>query len=310
MKLDTNQLDLALSCLNLGRVTSIEKLEGGSAPVFKLDLSQGSSVVLKLYPNEQYKAPAKDAFAASLLQNKGLPVSRTLLIDDTKLYVPCRFAVTNYLPGVTAGVLRNHPDITSLYRQMGRLLRSLHDIAMPAYGSFNASGISKPASSNSKYMRDLIEYTVERFTVFGADADLTARLVATIDMRFGAVVCDNNGPVFAHDDLHPNNVLAIENDQGKLVLSGLIDFGNARAADAVFDLAKCLFCSEHDAPGSTVHILAGYGTIDHPDPDAAIWFYTLLHRMTMWWWLRQIGVIPDANSQSDLIADLWVMTRS
>ncbi|UXN74728.1 hypothetical protein N8D56_06545 [Devosia sp. A8/3-2] len=76
-----------------------------------------------------------------------------------------------------------------------------------------------------------------------------------------------------------------------------------RAADPVLDLAKCLFCSEHDAPSSTPHILAGYGPIEHPDPQGAIWYYTLLHRVTMWWWLRQIGVIATADTPSELIDD-------
>ena len=111
------------------------------------------------------------------------------------------------------------------------------------------------------------------------------------------------GALFAHDDLHPNNVLAVETD-GKLSLSGLIDFGNAHAADPVSDLAKCLFCCEHDAPGSTQHILAGYGPIDHPAPERALAFYTLLHRIIMWWWLRHIGVISAPDAPSDIMDDL------
>ena len=86
--------------------------------------------------------------------------------------------------------------------------------------------------------------------------------------------------------------------------SGLIDFGNAYAADAVSDLVKWLFCSEHEAPGSTRHILDGYGPIDHPDPDRALGFYTLLHRIVMWWWLRHIGVIPAPDAPSDIMDDL------
>jgi Ser/Thr protein kinase RdoA (MazF antagonist) len=89
-----------------------------------------------------------------------------------------------------------------------------------------------------------------------------------------------------------------------LTLSGLIDFGNARAADPVFDLAKCLFCSEDDAPGSNPHILEGYGPIDHPSPELAIEYYTMLHRITMWWWLRKIGFIASPETSSGLMDEL------
>jgi len=66
-----------------------------------------------------------------------------------------------------------------------------------------------------------------------------------------------------------------------LRVTGLIDFGNARAADATFDLAKTLFCCEHEAPGSTTAILAGYGPVDHPESEAALRLYTLIHRVVM-----------------------------
>ena len=76
--------------------------------------------------------------------------------------------------------------------------------------------------------------------------------------------------------------------------------------DALSDLAKTLFICEHEAPGSRAAILAGYGPIDHPDPEAALWLYTLLHRVIMWWWLRMIGAIPDGQPH-DLIDALTTM---
>jgi len=115
--------------------------------------------------------------------------------------------------------------------------------------------------------------------------------------------------VFAHDDFQPHNVLAERDANGRLQLTGLLDFGNARASDPICDLAKALFCSEHDAPGSTPHIRAGYGSIDHPDPEAALWVYTLVHRVTMWWWLRHVGVILEGE-RNDLMADLEAMAEA
>lgn len=310
MELGQEQVDAALVGLKLGSVVAISAMSGGNAPIFRIDLSSGAALVLKAYPEGVHSAPRKDAFAAAQLQNTALPVARHLLVDESRTRLPFGFTVSNYLPGVTAGTLRDHVDITSLYHQTGALLRVLHEIKMPAYGRFDAQGIVDPVASNAEFVRRRIAHGFERFLALGGDPALAARLRKIAEELLPDIVPHSRGAVFAHDDLHPNNVLAVEDAAGRLVLSGLIDFGNAQAADAVADLAKCLFCSEHDAPGSTPHILAGYGRIDHPDPQGAIWYYTLLHRVTMWFWLRHIGAIPTPETPSGLIDDLRMMAES
>ncbi|MFK4812042.1 phosphotransferase family protein [Devosia sp. ZW T5_3] len=307
MELEEQQVAAALAGLELGSVVAITAMSGGNTPVFRIDLSSGSAVVLKVYAEGVHSSAGKDAFAAAQLRDRGLPLAQHLLVDESRTKLPFDFVVTNYLPGVTAGALKDHPDIAGLYRQTGALLRSLHEIKMPAYGAFGAEGIVDPLASNEASLRKRIAHSLEWFVAMGGEPALGKRLRDIAEARFTSIVPFSKGAVFAHDDLHPNNVLGVEDASGKLVLSGLIDFGNARAADAVFDLAKCLFCSEHDAPGSTPEILAGYGRIDHPDPAGALWYYTMLHRVTMWCWLRRIGVIPAADTPSELIDDLRTM---
>ena len=87
---------------------------------------------------------------------------------------------------------------------------------------------------------------------------------------------------------------------GSLALTGLIDFGNARAADALFDLAKALFCCTHEDPCSREPLLAGYGAIDHPDPEHAL-------RITMWCSLTRRGDTSDGAAR--LLRDLEEMSR-
>jgi aminoglycoside phosphotransferase (APT) family kinase protein len=101
-------------------------------------------------------------------------------------------------------------------------------------------------------------------------------------------------PVFLHDDFQPGNVLALPDDDGGLRFTGLIDFGNARAGDPLMDLAKSIFCCAHEHPPSVEPLRQGYGRIDHPDPETALWLYLLLHRLTMWAYLKGFGAAPDA----------------
>lgn len=299
----------AIAPLDLGKVSAVIPLVGGSADVFKLDLDTDVSLVLKVYQDDGSKIIGGDSYAIAQAQAIGLPVTRYLLVDHSKARLSFRYVVTSYLPGLTAGSLRDHSDIASLYRQMGSLLRSMHTIRMPAYGRFYADGIVDPVSTNTVFVRNRLDGAMTRFRDHGADPELASRLRDIAESDFDAVVPRSRGAVLAHDDLHPNNVLATETN-GLLQLSGLIDFGNAHAADAVSDLAKCLFCSEHDAPGSTPYILEGYGPIDHAEPPRALAFYTLLHRLTMWSWLRQIGVLPTPEAPIDILDDLKRTTRA
>lgn len=307
MILGMEQLQPVLSDLGVSRIAALTKLEGGSSPVFRIELGNGERLVLKTYPDERGKSPAKEAFAAAQLRDLEIPVPRYLLVDETRTRLPTRFAVTTWLPGITADALRDHTDISSVHRSIGALLRKLHSVKLQGYGPIGPDGIIKPVKSNTKFLRAIIANAFERFQAVGGDATLAGRLRAIVDDRFDRVVPYSSGPVFAHDDLHPGNVLVLEKADGTLSLGGLVDFGNALAADPTFDLAKCLFCSMHQAPNSREPILAGYGAIDHPDPEGALWYYTLLHRMIMWGWLRRTGAIPTPDTPSGLIDDLWAM---
>ena len=293
----------AIAPLDLGKVSAVVSLQGGSAEVFRLELDTDVSLVLKIYQDDSAGIIGGDSFAIAQAQTAGLPVTRYLLVDQSRARLPFRYVVANHLPGLPAGNFRQHPDIASLYRQMGSVLRSLHTIRMPAYGRFDADGIADPVSTNTIFVRKRLDCALKRFLEHGAEPGLASRLRDIAETDFDAVVPHSPGAVLAHDDLHPDNVLATETD-GLLQLSGLPDFGNAHTADAVSDLAKCLFCSEHDAHGSARHILEGYGPVAHPDPAPALALYTLLHRLTMWSWLRQIDAIPAPDSPSDITDNL------
>ncbi len=303
MIVETGPLRPILRELDRAEAVTVTAMEGGSLPAFRLDLADGARLVLKTYPDTSAKTPAREAFASAQLPDLGIPVTRYLLIDETKTRLPFRFALTTYLPGVTAHSLGDHPGISTVYRQMGALLRRLHAVPMAGYGSFGSDGMADPVDTNADFMRAVIATTFERFRHFGGDARLTERLRAIIEDRFDDVVMHSTGPVFAHDDLQPGNVIVTHEPDGTLALGGLIDFGNAHATDAVYDLAKCLFCSRHHAPDCAMPFMEGYGPVNHPDSEGAVSYYTLLHRMMMWWWLRHLGDIA-ADEPCDLIDDL------
>lgn len=306
--IDISALAPILRDLGAAAPAAIVEQQGGSSPSFRIDLTDGSALVLKSYDEIRGKGPAREAFATGYLKDLGLPVTHYLLFDESRRRLPFRFAITSYLRGASARDFIGDPDAPDIYRQMGALLRRLHAMPMPAFGYIGESGIIDPIATNADYVRAEAARQFGYFRDQGGRDALADQLERLVRTHFDAAT-QSRGPAFAHNDLHPGNVLAERDAGGKLRLTGLIDFGNARAADPVFDLAKNIFNTEHEAPGSTAALRDGYGPIDHPDPELALWFYTVLHRISMWNWLRHVGIIADGE-RHELIAHLEEAAQS
>jgi aminoglycoside phosphotransferase (APT) family kinase protein len=306
--LGLTELAVVLADFNLGVPGAIVELPGGGQWSFRIDRVDATPLVLKSFDDVNPHATGMETYASLLLRDLDVPIPRFVASDETRTRLPFRYTLANYLPGAQVITFKDEPDVADLYRQMGALLRKLHTIPVDGYGAFGERGVVDPASTNSAYLERRFTHAIGRFRHFGGNEDLARRLEA-IFADSADVIAESRHAVFAHDDFQPHNVLGQRNADGQLQLTGLLDFGNARASDPICDLAKALFCSEHDAPGSTRHILDGYGPIDHSDPEAALRIYTLVHRVTMWMWLRHIGVIKDGEHNA-LIDDLRAMTEA
>lgn len=306
--IDPDRLAATFADFGLGVPAAITELIGGHARSFRIDRVAGAPLVLKAFNDAVPYATGKETYASQLLRDLDVPMTRFLASDESRTRLPFRYTIANYLPGRQVMTFKDEADVADLYRQMGGMLRKLHSVKVPGYGAFGEDGVVDPVATNSAYVGRFFANGFDRFRHYGGSEALARRLEAIVAAH-ADVIAESRGAVFAHDDFQPHNVLAERGADGRLHLTGLLDFGNARASDAVCDLAKALFCSEHDAPGSGRFIREGYGRIDHSDQDAALWIYLLLHRLTMWWWLRHVGVIGE-GAHTPLIDDLKAMAES
>jgi Ser/Thr protein kinase RdoA (MazF antagonist) len=284
------------------------RLHGGVSDVYRIELAGDEKpLVLKVYGDEPAWIVVKEALVAGWIgERAGIPIPRWLRVDERRTCIPFRFALTTWLPGVTVRSLIGVPGIDAAYRQMGELLRRLHAIPMTAYGYIVADGIRRPQPTNDEYMRSAFNQAFWQFREQAGEETLTRRLEEKAQSRFDLLQY-SAGPVLCHDDLQQGSLLAEYGTNGSLQLTGLIDFGNARAGDALFDLAKALFCCAHEDPRSREPVLAGYGEINHPDPEEALWLYTLFHRVVMWCGLTRRGDTSDGPA--GLLRDLDEMSR-
>ena len=305
--LDRDQVQAIVAGLSTSlQPEAATRLNGGSTEVYRIDLAGGvDPLVLKIYADEPVWAPAKEALVSGWLTDWGqLPTPRWLTLDETRQILPLRYALTTWLPGETVRSLRAAPGTTTACREMGRWLKRLHSLPMDGYGYVLDQGIASPQSTNADHMAAEFESAFRGFAEQKGDITLARHLERAAHERL-PLASHSAGPVFAHDDFQPGNLFARQTSD-TLVLTGLLDFGNTRAADPLFDLAKALLCCTHEDARSRQPLLDGYGAIDHPDAKGVLWLYTLYHRLIMWTWLTRIGVTP-AEGPAGLLRDLRAM---
>src|SRR4029077_10092897 len=100
-------------------------------------------------------------------ERAGFPIPRWLRGDESRTWIPFRFALTTWLSGVTVRSLIGAPGVDAAYRQMGVLLRRLHAIPMSAYGYIVADGIQRPQPTNDEYMRSAFDQVFRQFRAQG-----------------------------------------------------------------------------------------------------------------------------------------------
>jgi aminoglycoside phosphotransferase (APT) family kinase protein len=286
------------------RPTGVSRLAGGSTEVYRIDIAgDAPPLVLKLYADEPAWFAAKEALVAGWIGDAApIPIPGWLRLDETRTWLPLRYALITWLPGQTMRSLKGARGVADAYRQMGAALRRLHRIPMAGYGYILGEGIEAPHATNAAYMADAFERLFRRFRDQSGDAALTQDLEQAIRPRFDLLtLCQR--PVLLHQDFQPGNVLAERGADGALRLTGLIDFANARAGDPLMDLATALSCCAHEDPSSRAPLLEGYGPVDHPDLEGALWLYISFFRLTLWTWLMEIGD-PGAAGPAGALGDL------
>jgi len=107
------------------------RLHGGmGGDVYRINLAGAENpLVLKIYGDEPAWIVAKEALVVGWIgERAGIPIPRWLRVDERRTCIPFRFALTTWLPGVTVRSLIGVPGIDAAYRQMGELLRRLHEL--------------------------------------------------------------------------------------------------------------------------------------------------------------------------------------
>jgi aminoglycoside phosphotransferase (APT) family kinase protein len=228
-------------------------------------------VVVKVYAPESRGDAAKEARALKLLRERGIfAVPRVLgFRKAVDVLDGGACAVLSLRRGRTLSSIapRLTPDQErDVWRQLGEILRRIHDVPMGAYGYINGD-IIDPLPDNAAHMARRFGREFAAFRRAGGDPRLADRLEVHVAARSAAfAACER--PVLCHGDYHEANLLVVREADGRYRVSGVVDPENMHAGDPLMDIVRADAFSIAGDANKRAGLLEGYGLSGADWPEA------------------------------------------
>ncbi|MEO6501896.1 MAG: aminoglycoside phosphotransferase family protein [Jatrophihabitantaceae bacterium] len=209
---------------------------------YRIDLFDGEPVILRIAPEPARQAPGtreamRNEYAAlPFLAPLGNLVPRTVAADFTQQLLNRDYLVQTLLPGEPASerVASFSPSaLRHLYREIGSITRTIHDVTGPAFGPV----AGPPHSTWSSALIAQFEQLAQAFTAAGLDADPALRLIAA-SRRHRAQLDEVTVPALLHGDLWTLNILLdadSDSDPDRPAITGVLDCDAASWGDPMSD---------------------------------------------------------------------------
>jgi aminoglycoside phosphotransferase (APT) family kinase protein len=253
---------------------AVPRTGGQLSTVFELRAADRVAIV-KVYDEKWRWKQAKEAHVYRLLAAHGVvPVPTILRVEADTTVIGRAFTVMSRLPGIPLS--QSHvADLADVYRQLGRLLATVHAVPQPDFG-YLTTQVLDPVPDNTTYMGRQFARKLHEFLELQGDSRLHDR-VQTYVAAHSDLFARCAVPVLCHNDVHAGNVLV---EDGRI--TGLIDVENALAGDPWLDLAKADYYCRHDQLST---LLDGYGAA----PDGRLRLYKVYHALELWDWFASTG---------------------
>jgi aminoglycoside phosphotransferase (APT) family kinase protein len=219
-----------------------------------------------------------------------VPLPEILAADDSKALLPHNFALMTKREGRHVLSLLDELsdlELEEVNRQVGVILRRLHDVTFDAFGYVGVSGVVEPHATNADYMTFQFEKKLREFDRLGGDPKLLHQAERYVRERSDLLI-DCLCASLCHDDCHEGNVLVLANDDHWRV-SALLDFENAVAGDPLLDLAKTHCYARRPSEARLNALVEGYGEVRYGWREA-IDLYAVYHLLELWDWFAHIDV--------------------
>ena len=247
---------------------------GGFATVWRADLDDDTSVVLKVGPPPgapllTYEADMVGAEAEYLRTvrrgDAPVPVAEVLHHGDDPDVIDGSWLVLRHLPGTALADLRESlpPDQqASVRRELGQAMARVHRISGTTFG-YSGPGRRQAATWREAYL-GIIDDLLADAVRLGQELPLPAAWISEVLGEASEVLTAVVRPALVHFDLWDGNVLAAPDADGRWRLTGLVDGERSLYADPLVDFVSPeLFGRIEDDPDHP--FAAGYA--DQAGPD-------------------------------------------
>ncbi|MBW3588095.1 MAG: aminoglycoside phosphotransferase family protein [Actinobacteria bacterium] len=217
---------------------------------------------------------ALEAWSCDRAREAGVPAPRIHLLDTSCSRFPTSFLMMEKASGESLERLAlSERDLGSALRELGSLMRALHEIEMPGYGwldetNYRSEGVARGSSHT---WDDALFGTVpESIEYLARTAALSANeieQIVTLIQRATPLVEPHPASRLLHGDL---GLVHVWLDPETMSISSLIDFGERMSGDPVYD-----FCDLDLEPHLLTYVVGEYFGETPPPEDFhdRVWLY-------------------------------------
>ena len=205
---------------------------------YRVEPADGEPVILRVAPEPARAWPAareamRNEYAAlPFLAPLGNLVPRTLAADFTHQLLDRDYLVQTLLPGVPASQrlpAYSPSALRHLYRELGSVTRTIHDVTGPGFGP-----VAAPAHATWRTaLLAQLEQLADSFAAAGLDAAPVSQLAAAC-RRHHAALDEVTVPALLHGDLWTLNLL-VDTDPDRPAITGVLDCDAASWGDPLAD---------------------------------------------------------------------------
>jgi aminoglycoside phosphotransferase (APT) family kinase protein len=252
--------EYARAAFDLDITGCAELTGGGYAAVWRVDLADGRTTVLKVAPPpdvgllryERDLVAAEAAYFDLVHERLGdVPIPHSLALGSDPVLGDWLFMT--YLPGTT---LIAEPPPDSVREQLGALLARVHSITGPHFGY---TGDRSRAESWPEAFAAIVDDLLADAADWGVALPWPAARIREAVARHADVLAEVDRPALLHFDVWDGNVLASDG-----TLTGLVDGERCLYGDPLVDfVVPLLFAPASGSPPAGNPLLRGYGiTLD------------------------------------------------
>jgi aminoglycoside phosphotransferase (APT) family kinase protein len=264
-------IDLAILTALVDRIFSpakcsaIECAEGGvSTPVYRI--RRDREVFYLRVAEDRDSSLAPEVYVHEYLRALDVKVPSVVHFEPFDERLGRSIMVTTEIPGVPVGCREVDEATTEILREAGRDLAIINALPVLGFGWIrrDGRGVGHLRGEHDSHRAFVLEHIDEDLALLGQGllAEAEIRLIRDIIDRYAGWL-DVEQAWLAHGDF---DVSHIYQRDGRY--TGIIDFGEIRGADRLYDLAHFNLHDGESLPQTTLpFLLQGYGAGAHLPPD-------------------------------------------